>query len=255
MAERLACRALQARRLTLDLRATRATVTVQRTRILRDMHGGVGSHISTAIRQLQSGRASDGEVLRRLRDSLDQLKLSIDAMNVPPGDINALLANIRYRLEPRFLACDIQLLWDVDLLEPIASLAASAMAQLQFMLVRGLLQRVAARACQHLARECAPARRAGHGCPAAGDRQPAPVRPGPARAKRPVVDARAGARHRRHAAVAQRTGAHRGGNHDRVTSDRATASGPAAPRNTAAAGSALRPWTRDGTPAGRCASP
>ncbi len=106
----------------------------ERARILRDMHDGVGSHISTAIRQLQSGKASDGEVLRTLRDSLDQLKLSIDAMNVPPGDINALLANIRYRLEPRFMACDIQLLWEVDLLEPVASLDASAMAQLQFML-------------------------------------------------------------------------------------------------------------------------
>ncbi len=32
--------------------------TTERTRILRDMHDGVGSHISSAIRQLQSGRAS-----------------------------------------------------------------------------------------------------------------------------------------------------------------------------------------------------
>jgi len=110
----------------------------ERTRILRDMHDGVGSHISTAIRQLQSGRADDAEVLHTLRDSLDHLKLSIDAMNVPPGDITALLANVRYRLEPRFLACDIRLAWDVDLLEPVASMDASAMAQLQFMLFEAL---------------------------------------------------------------------------------------------------------------------
>ncbi len=106
----------------------------ERTRILRDMHDGVGSHISTAIRQLQSGRAADAEVLHTLRDSLDHLKLSIDAMNVPPGDITALLANVRYRLEPRFLACDIRLAWDVDLLEPVAAMDAGVMAQLQFML-------------------------------------------------------------------------------------------------------------------------
>ena len=106
----------------------------ERTRILRDMHDGVGSHISTAIRQLQSGKASDADVLHTLRDSLDQLKLSIDAMNVVPGDINALLANIRYRLEPRFLACGIGLVWEVDLLEPVASVDVGAMAQLQFML-------------------------------------------------------------------------------------------------------------------------
>lgn len=110
----------------------------ERTRILRDMHDGVGSHISTAIRQLQSGRASHDEVLHTLRDSLDQLKLSIDAMNLPPGDINALLANIRYRLEPRFLACGIAVQWDVALLEPIAKVDANAMRQLQFMLFEAL---------------------------------------------------------------------------------------------------------------------
>lgn len=110
----------------------------ERTRILRDMHDGVGSHISSAIRQLQSGKASNGEVLATLRDSLDQLKLSIDAMNLPPGDITALLANLRYRLEPRFAASDIELQWDVDLLEPLPGLDAAGMRQLQFMVYEAL---------------------------------------------------------------------------------------------------------------------
>ena len=133
----------------------------ERIRILRDMHDGVGSHISTAIRQLETGNASREEVLHTLRDSLDHLKLSIDAMNQPPGDINALLANLRYRLEPRFLACGIPWHWQVDLLKPIARADAnaarqqrvgtvprrrvkprlmdtSAMRQLQFMLMEAL---------------------------------------------------------------------------------------------------------------------
>jgi signal transduction histidine kinase len=110
----------------------------ERTRILRDMHDGVGSHISTAIRQLQSGRASSDAVLLTLRDSLDQLKLSIDAINLPTGDVTALLANLRYRLEPRFAASDIELQWDVDLLEPVQRLDANAMRQLQFMVFEAL---------------------------------------------------------------------------------------------------------------------
>ncbi|WP_114970087.1 sensor histidine kinase [Rhodoferax ferrireducens] len=109
-----------------------------RTRILRDMHDGVGSHISTAIRQLESGRASHGEVLLTLRDSLDQLKLSIDAMNLLPGDITALLANLRYRLEPRFKTSDIELQWDVDLLPTLARLDDKAMRHLQFMVFEAL---------------------------------------------------------------------------------------------------------------------
>ncbi|MCJ0761995.1 sensor histidine kinase [Variovorax terrae] len=110
----------------------------ERSRILRDMHDGVGSHISAAIRQLQSGRASNEAVLLTLRDSLDQLKLSIDAMNLPAGDVTALLANLRYRLEPRFAASDIELQWDVDLLDPLQGLDAGAMRQLQFMVFEAL---------------------------------------------------------------------------------------------------------------------
>lgn len=112
--------------------------TAERTRILRDMHDGVGSHISAAIRQLQSGKASNEQMLQTLRESLDQLKLSIDAMNLPRGDITALLANLRYRLEPRFKASDIELQWDVDLLAPLARLDDKAMRQLQFMVFEAL---------------------------------------------------------------------------------------------------------------------
>ena len=112
--------------------------TSERARILRDMHDGVGAHISSAIRQLQSGKASNAQVLQTLRDSLDQLKLQIDSMNLPPGDITALLANLRYRLEPRFAASDIELQWDVDLIAPLQRLDAHAMRQLQFMVFEAL---------------------------------------------------------------------------------------------------------------------
>jgi signal transduction histidine kinase len=112
--------------------------TAERTRILRDMHDGVGSHISSAIRQLESGRADHEQVLQTLRDSLDQLKLSIDAMNLAPGDVTALLAGLRYRLEPRFAACDVELLWHVDELPAVPGFDAPAMRHLQFMVFEAL---------------------------------------------------------------------------------------------------------------------
>lgn len=105
----------------------------ERTRILRDMHDGVGAHISTAIRQLQSGQAKDNEVLLTLRESLDQLKLSIDAMALPAGDVTALMANLRYRLESRFRASDIELQWEVELLDPLPHLEDKGMRSLQFL--------------------------------------------------------------------------------------------------------------------------
>jgi signal transduction histidine kinase len=112
--------------------------TAERGRILRDMHDGVGAHLSAAIRQLQSGRGETASVVATLRDALEQLKLSIDAMNLPPGDINALLAGLRYRLEPRFAASDLRLEWDVAELEPLPRLDATAMRNLQFMVFEAL---------------------------------------------------------------------------------------------------------------------
>ena len=108
--------------------------THERERILRDMHDGVGSHISSAIRQLESGQTSSEELLRTLRDSLDQLKLSIDSIHLPPGEVGALLAALRYRLEPRLATAGIAFEWAVEEVAPVQRLDAQAMRQLQFLL-------------------------------------------------------------------------------------------------------------------------
>ena len=122
----------------LELLAREQERSSERARILRDMHDGVGSHISSAIRQLESGRSTPEQVLHTLRDSLDQLKLSIDTMHLPTGDITALLANLRYRLEPRFKALDMELQWDVDLLAPVSRLDDKAMRHLQYMVFEAI---------------------------------------------------------------------------------------------------------------------
>lgn len=115
----------------------------ERGRILRNMHDGVGSHISSAMRQLRGDADTAatplrGDVLKTLRDALDQLKLSIDSIHLAPGDVTALLANMRYRLGPRFAGEGIELQWDVELLPVSQSLDASAMSELQFMLFEAL---------------------------------------------------------------------------------------------------------------------
>jgi signal transduction histidine kinase len=122
----------------LELAAREQASTLERQRILRDMHDGVGTHISAAIRQLQSGQSQPDELLRTLRDSLDQLKLSIDSIQLPPGDVGALLAALRYRLSPRFTASGIELQWAVDELVPVQRLDAQAMRQLQFLLFEAI---------------------------------------------------------------------------------------------------------------------
>ena len=122
----------------LELLAREQERTTERTRILRDMHDGVGAHLSTAIRQLEYGQASQPEVLHTLREAMDQLKLSIDAMNLPPGDLTSLLASLRFRLEPRLKTAGIELLWAVEQLPLLPWLDASAMRHVQFIVLEAM---------------------------------------------------------------------------------------------------------------------
>jgi signal transduction histidine kinase len=95
-------------------------VSQERHRIMRDMHDGVGMHLSSALRQLQSvqsgqtGPTGTELIEQTLRDSLDQLKLTVDSMSLREGDVTGLLGSLRYRLTPRLQAAGLQLHWQVD---------------------------------------------------------------------------------------------------------------------------------------------
>jgi signal transduction histidine kinase len=113
-------------------------VTEERERILRDMHDGVGANLATAMRQLESGTAPAQEVAATLRESLDHLKLSIDAMNLPTGDVNALLASLRYRLQRRIAQAGLSIDWQVDELPHWEQGTDQAMRHLQFLLLEAI---------------------------------------------------------------------------------------------------------------------
>jgi len=113
-------------------------VTAERERILRDMHDGVGANLATAMRQLESGTAPAVEVAATLRESLDHLKLSIDAMNLPSGDVNALLASLRYRLQRRISQAGLTVDWQVDELPHWEAGTDQAMRHLQFLLLEAI---------------------------------------------------------------------------------------------------------------------
>lgn len=123
-------------------------VLAERERILRDMHDGVGASLATAVRQLEGGQAQADEVAQTLRESMDHLKLSIDAMNLPAGDVNALLASLRYRLQPRIESAGLTLDWQVEALPHWPAGDDEAMRHLQFLLLEAIsncLQHASAR--------------------------------------------------------------------------------------------------------------
>ncbi|KRB18985.1 hypothetical protein ASE08_07215 [Rhizobacter sp. Root16D2] len=89
-------------------------VATERALVLRDLHDAVGTRLAIAMRQLEEERAAPLTVAQTLRETLDRLKLLIDALTMPPGDVNALLASLRYRLQRRIEAAGLDLRWEVD---------------------------------------------------------------------------------------------------------------------------------------------
>jgi signal transduction histidine kinase len=100
----------------------------ERQRLMRDMHDGLGSTLMSSLVMVEQGRLNAGEVAAVLRESIDDLKLTIDSMEPMEDDLLTLLGTLRYRLGPRLQVAGIKLEWKIrelpalTWLNPVASL-------------------------------------------------------------------------------------------------------------------------------------
>ncbi len=104
------------------------TLSQERQRFMQDMHDGVGSSLTTALRVVERGHLDEAAVAQVLKSCIDDLKLAIDSMEPAHADLLLLLATLRFRIGPRLEDSGIRLQWNVgpvaaiDWLEPKASL-------------------------------------------------------------------------------------------------------------------------------------
>jgi signal transduction histidine kinase len=104
------------------------TLSQERQRLMQDMHDGLGSSLTSALRVVEHGRMDETVVAQVLKGCIDDLKLAIDSMEPVDADLLLLLATLRYRLGPRLESTGIALRWEVksvpklDWLDPKNSL-------------------------------------------------------------------------------------------------------------------------------------
>lgn len=91
-----------------------AVIAAERTRLLHDLHDGMGSQLITALRMTRRDEVPREEVARVIEDSLEDMRLIIDSLDLEERDLLPLLGNLRYRLEPRLNAIGISLQWEVE---------------------------------------------------------------------------------------------------------------------------------------------
>ena len=107
----------------------------ERQRIMRDIHDGVGSQLVGLLSLIGKGRASRAELREHANAALDELRMAVDAMQPVDGDLAAVLATLRYRLQPRLAATGVQVDWQVEELPTLDSLTPHMVLQIQRILL------------------------------------------------------------------------------------------------------------------------
>jgi signal transduction histidine kinase len=116
LAERLAEkeRELAAHFESMRLVDRRNASAAERQRIMQDMHDGLGAQLVSSLVMVERGGANPADIAMLLRESLDEMRLAIDAFGQAETDLNGALAGLRYRMEPRLIAAGMAVEWSVD---------------------------------------------------------------------------------------------------------------------------------------------
>ena len=101
----------------------RNAITEERSRLMRDMHDGMGGHLVSLLSRVEDERSSSTDIARELRRALDDLRLMIDSMEDVEGDLLSLLAMLRDRIEPRLKSTGIRLVWKARNIPPLENLS------------------------------------------------------------------------------------------------------------------------------------
>lgn len=86
----------------------------ERSRIMRDMHDGIGGQLLGLILQARSRKLSDAALVNGLEQSLDDLRMVVDSLEQGEGSLTGALGAFRARIEPRCEAAGVELDWEIE---------------------------------------------------------------------------------------------------------------------------------------------
>ena len=92
---------------------------LERQRLMRDMHDGVGSTLIAMLRLTESGAASAPAMADLLRSAIEDLRLTIDSLEPLEHDLATLLATLRTRVGRRLESAGLKLEWQMADMPPL----------------------------------------------------------------------------------------------------------------------------------------
>ncbi|MBX3622620.1 MAG: histidine kinase [Rhizobacter sp.] len=112
-------------------------VLTERQRIMREIHDGVGSQLVGLLSMVSQRQADPAVLEEHVKQALDEMRMAVDSLQPVHGDLVAVLATLRYRLQPRLQAAGVQVRWDVSQLPALPQLSPQSVLQVQRILLEG----------------------------------------------------------------------------------------------------------------------
>jgi signal transduction histidine kinase len=113
-------------------------LTEERSRIMRDVHDGIGSQLLGLLVQARSGNRQPDAMTTGLQTAIDDLYLVIDSLDGVDGSLETALGTFRTRIEPKCAAAGIALDWSIEPIGDTPSIGPAAVLQIYRILQEAL---------------------------------------------------------------------------------------------------------------------
>lgn len=84
---------------------------MERERIMRDLHDGLGGNLVALKQMLGRESISRTQIMEEMDLVMDEMRITIDSLQPSNNDLSTILATLRYRLQPRMDAAGIRVVW------------------------------------------------------------------------------------------------------------------------------------------------
>jgi len=113
-------------------------LAAERQRIMRELHDGIGSQLVGMLNLLDHPVTDQPVLAEHIQVALDEMRIAVDSLHPLDHDLTTLLANLRYRLQPRLTAAGLRVVWNVPQLPSHSQLTPQSALHLQRILLEAV---------------------------------------------------------------------------------------------------------------------
>jgi signal transduction histidine kinase len=131
-------RELEANHALLREQERERTLADERSRIMRDMHDGIGSQLLGLLVQTRNVATLPPAISAGLQAAIDDLYLVVDSLDAVDGSLEIALGTFRTRIEPKCVASGIEIGWNVECAANAKPLSPASVLQIYRILQEAL---------------------------------------------------------------------------------------------------------------------